>query len=1011
MNRLLVGFRSYGNPPRSDILVFLTGERDIRDTAKLLEGRRFGDTEIVPLYARLPAAQQRRAFVVGGRRRIILSTNVAETSVTIPGIRVVVDSGVARVKRYNPRTQVEKLHIEPISQASADQRKGRCGRVGPGICIRLFDEEEFAGRDPYTDPEIKRSSLASVILTMLQLNLGKVEHFPFLEPPSPPAIKDGYRELQELGALDGHKRLTALGRQLCRFSVEPRLARMLVEGHRQGVLNDVLTLVAALSTDDPRLRPPDKREESDRCHAQYAAETSDFSTLLRLWRLLQEKRQSLGSQRRFRTWCKANYLSYRRIREWDALREQLENELRQARFKVGTSAANEEKLHRSLLTGLLNKIGKRQERTGYRGARGVIFRVHPGSVLARSGPEWIMVAELVDTSRLFGRTVGTIEPEWIEQAGRHVARYRYGPPYWDEETGFVRAEETVMVYGLAVSEGRRRHFGPVDPVTSREIFIEHALVQGLIHAPPPVLKRNQAVVAQVKALEARVRKHDILAGDTELFAFYNARIPPEVHNTRALKQWLQEDATAAAAMALTAQDIMLREPEEVSGTKYPDHLDYRGQRLDLRYRFAHGEEDDGVTCRIPVALLQDLPAAPFDWLVPGLLEEKITALLKGLPKRLRRELVPVNRTTQTILEDVTPHGAPLRQTLARWILQHRGLSIPDEEWPPELPPHLDMHFEILDENGAVTSRGNEIEPLRATAAAAFEGAPASTETHVWQRDGITDWDFGPLPESVDVGSASWRVVQYPGLVDGGSAVSLRLFKTNFEANRAGSMGLARLTALRLTSREMKPLRQVADMPALSLLTLKALQGNITGLVDDLILRAIAESCRFVTDLPRDRASFESRIAGGKTDFYSETKRLSGLLEAFIEKAGALLPILETIPASPRQDLQRQLEGLFVRRFLRHTPSAQLAQYPRYLRGIEMRLERLRHGAEKDADRQCQLKPYLDQLDKTTTGDPAILETYRWMLEEWRISLFAQQLGTRTPVSPKRLAKLWVEAMG
>lgn len=995
--------------PRADILVFLPGEREIRETARVIEGRGHADTDVIPLYSRLPAKQQRRAFQVGTRRRIILATNVAETSVTLPGIRAVIDPGQARVKRYNPRTQVEKLHIEAISQASANQRKGRCGRVGPGICIRLYDEDDFRQRDAYTDPEIKRSSLASVILTMLHLDLGHVERFPFLDPPTPTAIKDGYRELRELGAIDDHRRLTRMGRTLCRFSLEPRLGRMLVEGHRRRVLSDVVTVVAALSTDDPRLRPPDERDAADGAHAAFAAETSDFSSRLRLWRHIQSVRASRGSQRQFRTHCRTHYLSYRRIREWEAVREQLVDECRQAKFAPESGPANEEFLHRCLLPGLLNKIGLRRERGGYRGARGMVYTIHPGSVLSSKQPEWVVAAELVETSRLFGRTVGIVTPGWIEEAGQHLCRHHYGPPYWDARTGFVRAEESVSLYGIPLAQGRKRHFGPIDPVASREVFVQQALVEGQLRSPPPVIRRNAAAIQRIEDLEAKIRRRNILTTDADIAAFYDQRLPPDVYSARALAQWLREDARAESLLTLTDDDLTLREPDDITPDRYPDRLPYGDHELPLEYAFRRGEPEDGITCRVPLAALQDLPAAPFDWLVPGFLAEKVHHILKALPKRYRREFVPLDRTVSRIMDDLRDRDGPLLDALQAWILKQYSLRLPPDAWPTELPPHLTMQFVVIDDDGTELARGRDLDTLKRQVGARVEAAtPARTETQ-WNRGGIVEWDFGDLPGEVDLGSEAWRVIQYPGLVDEGDSVSLALFDSRHAADRATALGLACLAALALP-RDVKQLRKLPELPPTALLALRALVPQDTPIQAQILRRTICNACHFADDPPHSNDAFVERIYAGKSGFYPEAMRLCELVGQMLETAGGLLSRIEYLDsvdaATARNDMRNQLTRLFAADFVLRTPSVYIEQFPRYLRAVNIRLGRRSTRAERDAERQVELAPYLARVSDWTAPPTEAEETYRWMLEEWRVSLFAQELGTRVPVSAKRLDKQW-----
>lgn len=999
--------------PRSDILVFLAGERDIRESAKTLKNRDYANTEIVPLYARLPLSQQKRAFLTGGRRRIVLATNVAETSVTIPGIRAVIDSGQARVKRYNPRTQIEKLHVEPITGSSAEQRKGRCGRVGPGLCFRLFDKEDYDKRPWYPDPEIKRSSLASVILTMLNLGLGRVEDFPFIDPPSSAAIKDGYRELTELGAIGKDRTLSRLGRKLARLSVEPRLGRMLIEADRRKVLPDVLTVVSGLSIDDPRLRPVGEEKKADTAHRAYATETSDFASMLLLWRSLRKARKTLRSNSRFRKYCRQNFLSYRRVREWESVRDQLKDECAQAGLRKNGKPANEEKLHSCILSGLLNKVGHRHEKGGYTGARNVRFYIHPGSGIAGKGPEWVVAAELVETSRLFGRYVAAVSPEQIERLARHVCRFRYGPPYWDEETQFVRAEETVLLYGLPLVSGRRRHFGAVNQEKSREIFIQQALVEERIRGAPAVIRRNLDLMRNIRGMEAKLRRRDILVAESNVFDFYDRIIPGTVCSTSGLKKWIQESGKEAETLLrLKESDLIERRPGDLSRDSYPDHLQYHGYRLELRYMLCRGEDEDGITCVVPIEALQDLPAHPFEWLVPGMLPEKIHALLKGLPKRYRRPLVPVNRTTKRVVSDLNPYEKPLKKALAEWILRETGEQVPAEAWGDELPSHLEMRFEVKDAEGSVLATGRSLGRLKETLAGKTEEeAEGSGAGLLWSRSGITDWDFGDLPRTMDVGSGGWKVLRFPALVDEGRSVAMQLFDSDFHAARMTAWGLARLAGLALP-KDMKGLRSVPRFPDAARMSMTALGTASADMHEHIALRSIAESCAFTENLPRNRDEFMERVYDGRKDFYPRARRIQEQVTTWLTDTGSLLSSLENltgdIHSAAVRDMRRQLENLFPPAFLLKVPRTWLNEYQRYLKALGVRIERLALAPGKDAEKQKHLSAYLERLNSISDNDsdPREVETYRWMLEEWRVSLFAQELGTCLKVSAKRLDKQW-----
>jgi ATP-dependent helicase HrpA len=1002
--------------PRADILVFLSGEASIRETERLLAGRGYRQTEIIPLYGRLPAAEQRRAFAVGGRRRIILSTNVAETSVTLPGIRVVIDSGLARIKRYNPRTQVEKLHVEPISRASAEQRKGRCGRIAPGVCIRLYSSGDLASRPEFNDPEIKRSSLASVILTMMDLTLGRVDTFPFLDPPSPAAIKDGYRELKELEAIDAHRRLTPLGRQMARFSVEPRSARMLIEAHRRRVLPDILTVVSALETDDPRLRPAGHEDEADRAHASFSGKTSDFATLLRLWHAIDTAAGSHAS-RRFRAYCQEHFLSYRRVREWQAVRKHIAEACCRAGMSPDAgSSVNDETLHRSLLPGLLAKLGVRQERHSYRGGRGITFFIHPGSSLRNTPPQWVVAAELVETSRLFARYVAAVKPEWVESAAHHLCRYRYGQPYWDETTGFVRAEETVLLYGLPLASGRRRHYGPINPCVSRSIFIQHALVEGRMAAPPEVIRDNLRTLAEATAMEHRLRRRDLVIGESARFAFYDARLPRDIYSVRDFKQWLAEEPDSYKLLRLKADDLLLSEPDLNTLEDAPEQLHCNGIDLPLKYTYEPGSARDGATCMLTVAELQQITPTVADWIVPALLRQKMHALLRGLPKRYRRELVPLDRTVERMLRELEPGCKRLINAMDDWILRHCSHRVPAEDWPTDLPACLNLHVEVYDSDGKLLDSGDDVEQLKSRFARQARETADQQRAHTaaWSREGIRQWDFNSLLDSVEVGTTGWSVLHYPGIQDAGESVCLRLFPTSHAARRTSAIGLARLAMLALP-REARQARSVTELSASARLTLGMI-GHQPLSADALVLYAIADACGFFESLPRDRGAFVDRIHAGTHMFYTRTRAITALVEAAMETVSGVLAGLESLAEGPLHhaavDMHDQLAGLFGPAFPHATAPAALNHYPRFLQAMQVRIRRLLESPAKDAEKFGMLTPYLDRLTPYREQLPcsAELEQYRWMLEEWRVSLFAQEIRTHIKVSPKRLDTQWEKAL-
>ncbi len=1012
--------------PRGDTLVFLAGERDIQDVARVLERRRLPRTEIIPLLARLPMAQQRRAFEPGGARRIVLATNVAETSVTIPGIRFVVDSGLARIKRYSHRTQVQRLHIEPVSQASANQRKGRCGRTGPGTCIRLYAEDDFARREPFTPPEIRRTSLAGVILTMLDLKLGDIRAFPFLDPPSPAMVRDGYRELAELGAVDARGRLTDLGHALATFPTEPRHSRMLVEAHRQGALAEVMVIVAGLSVDDPRLRPLDGQEKADALHARFRTTTSDFAGLLKLWRFYHDAEREHRSQTRLRRYCREQMLSYRRMREWIDVHRQIDEYCRGLHMRPAAQAAGDEAIHRSLLAGLLGRMGLREEQGAYRGARGISFRIHPGSGLAGRTPEWVMAGDLVDTGRLLARCVAVVDPAWAEPLAEHVVTHTYGEPYWDADTGFVRAEETVLLYGLPIVRGRRRHYGDVDPAATRALFIEAALVRGEYAHLPPLIRDNVTRVAEAHAAEAKQRRHGLVADDRVFTAHYAALLPADVHNIPALTRWLSEAGEATRRrLTLAETDIMTgagaaATADGVPVTDYPDIITVDGGRLRMRYRYQPGDAEDGITCEAPLACIRALVGWRMEWLVPGALPDKVEFLLHGLPKRFRRELVPVPDAARRLLADMPYQSGPLKEALARAIQRRYGIAVPPEAWPTELPPQLVMRFEAHDESGRVVAATRGFDALVALLdASAAPAAAARQAGSRWERDDVTDWPIDPLPESVNIGPETWPVPAWPALVADGAHVHLRLFADPRTARRAHRAGLLRLFHLRLAD-TAKELRSLPAFKQATRLAYARIGGRDDALAAEIGVRALASVTVEQEPWPRTAAAFAACAAAARGAWYAAARGLCRLTEDILATHAAVHAAATALPDAcriSRTDLLSQLQELVRPGFIRATPVRRLNDYPRYLRAAALRIERMAANLARDEARTRDAQPFVDRWRaRVAPTGPAetdwdALEEYRWMLEEWRVSLFAQEVGTPAPVSAKRLDRQWEAVIG
>jgi ATP-dependent helicase HrpA len=1065
-----------------DILVFLPGERDIRDATETLTGRRLAHTEIIPLLASLPAGEQQRAFKLSSNRRIILSTNVAETSVTLPGIRYVVDSGLVRLSRYNARTQVQRLQIEPVSQASANQRKGRCGRIAPGICLRLYGEDDFKKRDDFTPPEILRASLAGVILTMLDLKLGEIETFPFIDPPTSAMIREGYRELDMIGALDcqpstldtrhsdtdasrepsvEHRAsLSPLGRQLARLPLEPALARILFAAHHEKALAETLIVVAALECDDPRRRPIEKQAEADKLHARFLSPVSDFAAIVRLWRWYQDHTAKV-SQSATRRLCKENFLSYPRMRDWIDLRDQLERLCKELQLDVSSNQGGDTGLHRALLTGLLGNLGKRDPEAGdYRGARGIRFALFPGSGLAklkerkvevrgqrseaggqksevrdrraedalrppasdrRSQPlsrDWIVTGELVETSRLYARTAACIDPDWIEPVARRLCKYSYHSASWDAARGFVRVKERVTLFGLVLVEARTRDFSRIDPAEARAIFIREGFIAGAFPAPlPPFLAANLARIRALLDAEEKTRQHGTLFDPDTAFAFYDARLPQTVCNVSDLRQWLtSQSPDALAALELCDADLP---PVRDLAHEFPDAITLSGNRLALTYRHAQGEADDGITCTVPAPLLPLVAAWRSDWLVPGLLDEKMRWLVNVLPTRYRRLLQPVDETLAMSRSKMVPGRGALTEAFSDALYAVRGVRVPPESWREDAyPDHLRMRFVAVDEKGRELGSGRNITPLvQLFAARVTQAAAAERTTSPWHKEGLTRWDFGALPPQVDVGKAGWPIINYPALVDAKTSVSLRLFPDPAAAAAAHDKGLCRLFALNL-GKEWKRFNQPPSLPRPVALYAKQLEMSAEGLGEEIGAAALRET--FTEDKPaiRDDTSFQARLL-------SERARLSGvhsartrLVVAILHAAGELETVLLStpLPQPALDDLTEQLAWLIFPGFAQSIPSAQLQHLPRYLEACRVRIQRAQANPPGDLRKLAELQPLWHRytqhaaLAEPPRHDAALLAQYRWTVEEFRVSLFAQELRTPVSVSAKRLDALWKQVL-
>ncbi|MCW5576416.1 MAG: ATP-dependent RNA helicase HrpA [Burkholderiales bacterium] len=1009
-----------------DILVFLPGEREIRDAAEALRKHHPKGAEILPLYARLSFEEQERIFRPHGARRIVLSTNVAETSLTVPGIRYVVDTGLARVNRYSYRNKVEQLQVEKISRASANQRAGRCGRVAAGVAIRLYAEDDYNARPQYTDPEILRSSLAHVILRMKALNIGDVEDFPFLEAPTPRMIADGYQLLAELGAVDAQKQLTPVGWQLAKFPIDPRIARMIIAAKQQNCLREVLIIAAALSVQDPRERPFEKSEAADRAHAKFADDKSDFMAYLKLWDYFDESIKHKQSNRKLAQQLAEEFLSQRRLREWRDIHGQLAALVGELGMHPNETPATHEQIHRALLAGLLGNIGFRNEEGEYLGARGIKFSIFPGSGLRKaknvSSAKWVMAGELVDTARLYARTVARIEPEWIEPLAKDLVEHHYFDPHWERERAMVVAFERVTLYGLTIVPKRRVHYGAINPKEARGIFIRQALVAGDYATTAKFIQYNQQLIKEVQALEHKARKRDVLVSDEAIFAFYDERIPQDVVNGAGFEKWRRDaERNDAGWLRLTREYLMRHAAEDITETQFPDTLQAGGIELRLKYRFDPGHPLDGITATVPLALLNKLDPADFDWLVPGMIRDKVAFAFKALPKNWRRHLTPpAEHVTRFLGAEGAAQGA-FADAVARYATRAAGAPLAKEAASGiAYPAHLRCNFRVVDESGRELASGRDLVQLKAQLGEAAQltfsegskgGAPGL------EREGIRVWDFGDLPPTITFSRAGRRVTGYPALADAGDSVAIRLFDVQQAAQAAMREGVVRL--MRLTLKEQ--MRQLDK--SLKGFDQAALQLRGIANPDDLRADLIAAICdrAFIGDdeLPRGLKAFEEQVRRARTRLPAVSEAAVRLFTAIAAGQHQLALALDAAKgnvARAANDIRAQNRRLIHKGFFSTTPWPQLAHLPRYLKAAQLRLQKYPANAERDGKHAASIaelwgryETRLDQQQKAGTVDPRLPE-FRWQIEELRVSLYAQELKTPYPVSYKRLDKLWA-AMG
>ncbi|HBK7233350.1 TPA: ATP-dependent RNA helicase HrpA [Vibrio cholerae] len=1000
-----------------DILIFMNGEREIRDTADALSKRNLRDTEILPLYARLSAGEQNKIFQPHAGRRIVLATNVAETSLTVPGIKYVIDPGTARISRYSYRTKVQRLPIEPISQASANQRKGRCGRTEEGICIRLYSEEDFLSRPEFTDPEILRTNLASVILQMTALGLGDIEAFPFVEAPDKRNIQDGVRLLEELGAIndqikDPKKRLTESGKQLARLPIDPRLARMVLEASKLGCLKEVMIIASALSIQDPRERPSDKQQSADDKHRRFNHEDSDFLTLVNLWHYIGQQQKALTSNQ-FRRQCKLDYLNYLRVREWQDVYTQLHQSTREMGFKLNYEPGSYHAVHSAILVGLLSHIGmKDQEKNEYHGARNARFNIFPASGLFKKQPKWVMSAELVETSKLWARVVAKIEPDWIEPLAKHLIKRSYSEPHWSKKNAAVMAYEKVMLYGIPIVPKRLVNYGTIDPVLSREIFIRSALVEGDWETKHAFFKQNRALLAEVEELEHKSRRRDILVDDEELFQFYDQRVGTEVVSGRHFDAWWKTASRKTPDLLSFEKEMLFKsDASHITDLDYPNFWHQGNLKLKLSYQFEPGENSDGVTVHIPLPILNQVEPHGFDWQIPGLRHELVVSLIKSLPKTLRKNFVPAPNYADAFLARVTPFEMPLLDAMEKELRRMTGVTVLREDWKlDQLPAHLKITYRAVDHRNRKLNESCDLHELKESLKEKVQETLSQVaDDDIEQRD-LHTWSFGELPKVYQQKRGGFEVRAYPALVDKKDSVEIKLFETEQEQLSAMRAGQRRLILLNVPS----PIKYLhANLPNKSKLGLYFNPyGKVLDLIDDCIACGVDKLIEERGGMVWEPQAFEALKEHVRAELGDTVVEIAKQVETILTTAyninKRLKGKVDFTMAFALSDVKAQIEGLIFSGFATECGWKRLPDILRYMRAIERRMEKLPVDPNKDRLHMLKIESvankYKELLNKIPKGMaiPDNVREIRWMLEELRVSYFAQQLGTPYPVSDKRI---------
>ena len=1000
-----------------DILVFLPTEKDIRNVAKKLRAIRFArdggrQTEILPLYARLTTEQQNQIFLSHQGRRIVLATNVAESSITVPGIKYVVDTGTARISRYAPRSKVQRLPIEAVSQASANQRSGRCGRVEPGVCIRLYSEEDYENRPQFTTPEIRRTNLASVILQTLALKLGRIEDFPFVDPPRPELIRDGYKTLFEIGAVDRSNKLTKLGTRLSKLPVDPRIGRIVFEADANGCLADVLIIAAALEIQDPRQRPIEKQQAADNAHEQFKHPQSDFLSLLNIWDFFQTQKDTLSNSK-LRKCCQTNFLSFSLMQQWRDIYRQLRGMARESKLHIGTRKNDFDSIHQSLLAGFLSGVAMLEDRFEYTGAGGVKFNLWPGSGVFSAKPKWVIVGELVETTKRYGRTVAKISPEWIEPLAEHMLKRRHVDPFYSSKKQSIMAYENITLFGLPIVSGRRVGYTKINPEESRRLFIDHGLVAGELRANHSFYQRNQNLRKSIQDMAEKTRDRTMVVDEYRIAQFYNDRLPEEAVDHTSLLELIKKDPSLNDRLQMQESDL-LPELEDVNKNQFPDQVLVGAIEVPVEYRFAPGESDDGPTIRIPVEGVAQVDDLQTGWLVPGLIPGRIEALIRSLPKAVRRNLIPAPETAKRVADTIEFGKGAFLDSVSRELTRIAGEPILPEQFDStKVQTHLLVNMKVVDADGEILAQGRSVAELKDQLGTEHLTNEIASEDSDWHQDGLKDWTWGQFPERVDIKRGNTIVPAFVAIADQGDAVGLRLLDSKFAAEQTTNGGLVRLFAIKHRKHLRSQVNWLPQFDQMAVLINRVVNPNdLRTRLGDLIVRVGMVEYK---KPPRSREEFDALCQSAVEQISHATQDVAKWFPKMCQAAQKVFLSMESFPNKffkSKTDIKTQLKGLMHDDFLA-TPWTWLQHYPRYLNGIANRIDKLASSAREDThiaeiDRLWDLYVTLNQRHQQhSITDPEILH-FRWMIEEYRISLFAQQLGTSISISAKRLEKQWAK---